>query len=204
MKKNNKQLYEKIMRDISREIKHTLNEDIQHFDVSEYDDSEIVDHQNIREITKTKNVDNTTFDWLVKTLEYLQYNHDYNDEKLFGHHLLTDIEKVICQNIDEILKYDEYTIGELVKQAIQKGSKVNLRPIKKKFKLWLADTYGGSKEEIEDWALDQNRTFEDVIQQINDEIGDFIQDDMSKRAIQILKNDNNNQSFKKWIDEFYS
>ena len=48
MKRSDKQLYERIMRNVSREIKRVLNEDIQKFDTSDYRDEEqdlISDHE---------------------------------------------------------------------------------------------------------------------------------------------------------------
>ena len=49
MKQHSKRLYEKIMRNVSKEVKKVLNEDIQKFDVSDYieDDGEILSHQDI-------------------------------------------------------------------------------------------------------------------------------------------------------------
>lgn len=53
MKMNNRVLYEKIMRNVSKEIKRILNEDVQHFDVTDYDDDDdiIVDNKDIDNIT---------------------------------------------------------------------------------------------------------------------------------------------------------
>ena len=53
MRKNNKILYERIMRNISRQIKHILNEQYEEFDVTEYNDNEenIIDNQEIFNLT---------------------------------------------------------------------------------------------------------------------------------------------------------
>lgn len=53
MRKNNKILYEQIMRNISRQIKHILNEQYEQFDVTEYNDNEenIIDNQEIFNLT---------------------------------------------------------------------------------------------------------------------------------------------------------
>ena len=49
---NNKYLYEKIMRNISKQIKHILNEDIQNFDVTDYEEDEdsVLDQQEVSEL----------------------------------------------------------------------------------------------------------------------------------------------------------
>lgn len=205
MKRYNKILYEKVMRNVSREIKRVLNEDIQKFDVTEYDDPEFVDHQNVREITKTKNVDNTIFNWLADALEYLQYTRTIDSDRKFGSNLLSDINNNIYYDAEEILNYDEYTIGELVKQAIQKGISVDFTETKKSFNSWLYSNYYDCKEDLEDSAKEENKTVEDIIQEILDDIYDFIDNcNISEKALEILQNDNNNPSFKKWIKEFYS
>lgn len=51
---NNKKLYNQIMFNISREIKHILNEDIQRFNVDDYeeDDSDLIDSDTIELINK--------------------------------------------------------------------------------------------------------------------------------------------------------
>lgn len=55
--KNNKAIYEKIMRNISVEIKRILNEDIQSFDVTDYQEDNYIDHQTTRDIIKPKDMD---------------------------------------------------------------------------------------------------------------------------------------------------
>ena len=53
MEANNIQLYEKIMRNISKEIKRILNEYIQNFDIGDYqeDETDIINHQDINSVT---------------------------------------------------------------------------------------------------------------------------------------------------------
>ena len=205
MKRGDKQLYEKIMRSVSKEIKHILNEDTHNFDVTEYDEPESVVFQDVREVTKTKNVDNTIFDWLAEALEYLQYERTIGSDREFGSGLLSDINNNIYCDAEEILNYDEYTIGELVKQAIQKGISVDFTETKKSFNSWLYSNYYDCKEDLEDSAKEEYKTVEDIIQEILDDIDDFIDNcNISEKALEILQNDNNNLSFKKWIKEFYS
>lgn len=53
MRKNNEILYEQIIRNISHQIKHILNEQYEQFDVTEYNDNEenIIDNQEIFNLT---------------------------------------------------------------------------------------------------------------------------------------------------------
>lgn len=54
MKRNNKTLYEKIMRGISEQIKYTLNEAAEQFNVIDYQDDDIVDYSMTKDILKGK------------------------------------------------------------------------------------------------------------------------------------------------------
>ena len=64
MKKQNKAIYEQIMRRVSKEIKRILNEDIQRFDISNYnDEDEIINNQIIDSIINEKYVFNTNILW---------------------------------------------------------------------------------------------------------------------------------------------
>ena len=63
MKRDNKTLYEKIMRNISKNLKHILDENIQRFDVTDYQDDEIMDNQI---------VDNTLYTVKPETLKELK------------------------------------------------------------------------------------------------------------------------------------
>lgn len=65
---NNKQLYEKIMRNISKQVKNALNEDIQKFDTSDYqeNDDDIINNQDIENITNTYNLLSNTINKAFK------------------------------------------------------------------------------------------------------------------------------------------
>lgn len=54
MRRSNKILYEQIIKNISKNIKKILNEDIQNFDVADYeeDDIDIIDHDTIESVIK--------------------------------------------------------------------------------------------------------------------------------------------------------
>ena len=47
--KTHNQLYNKIINNIAKGIKETLNEDIQNFDVTQYEDDSMIDHQTIND-----------------------------------------------------------------------------------------------------------------------------------------------------------
>lgn len=51
--KNHKQLYNKIINNIAKGVKKTLNESIQNFDVTQYGDESMIDHQSINDVLQT-------------------------------------------------------------------------------------------------------------------------------------------------------
>ena len=63
MNRSYKQLYEQIIKNISREVKYILNEDIQKFDVTDYADNDILDYNTINNITNTKYINDTKILW---------------------------------------------------------------------------------------------------------------------------------------------
>lgn len=62
---NKNQLYNIIMRNISKEIKYALNEEIQKFDVTEYDNSE-------SDLINTQEIDNLTYKYFPENKQELQ------------------------------------------------------------------------------------------------------------------------------------
>ena len=69
---NKKQLYDDIMHNISYQLKYILNEEIQNFDVTEYDDEnhDIISHQDIAEISYDCP---KTIEELVDIINYLYF-----------------------------------------------------------------------------------------------------------------------------------
>ena len=74
MRKNNKILYERIMRNISRQIKHILNEQYEQFDVTEYNDNEenIIDNQEIFNLTDRQFFKLAEIQQKIKKLDIIQ------------------------------------------------------------------------------------------------------------------------------------
>ena len=137
---NNKYLYNIIMRNVSKEVKWALNEGIQQFDVTEYDEPESVVFQDVRDITKTKNVDKTIFDWFSEAMQFIETSNDYTEEQKFGRDILLSIYNIFNTNSEKILSYDEYTLGELFKAAVKKGLEISegyLEDIHDDFEDWL-------------------------------------------------------------------
>lgn len=138
---NNKYLYNSIIKNISKGIKRSLTEDINNFDVTGYnDDQDNIEHQDVRSITKSKNIDNTIFDWFSDAMQYIEDEHSIEDEETVGRDILITIYNTFNCNAENILKYDEYTLGELFKNAIRKGLEISpetCNDIHNQFDTWL-------------------------------------------------------------------
>ena len=167
---NNKYLYNIIMRNVSKEVKRALNEGIQQFDVTEYDEPESVVFQDVRNITKIENIDTTIFDWLTNAIQYIEEND--NLENIYW-----SIYKSINRNVEKILNYDEYSLGELVKNAIKKGMMISadtLNEINSCFDTWIEEKIENMWPEpfldfntFKEYVIDYQEDFEEKYESLN-------------------------------------
>ena len=126
MEKTKKILYENIIYNISKEVKRVLNEDNQRFTPVEYaeDDQDLVDGNTVRNITITK-----------------------ANRNIFNYHLRPAILNLVNSNfekVNELLKYDECTLGELFKDALVKAMTLDpdeLQDVHDKFNEWLSISF---------------------------------------------------------------
>lgn len=110
MRKDNKILYEKIMRNISEKLKYILNEDIQKFDVSEYDEEpdDLIDHQTIKSVTKAKKKNNPDLYRNIKGTRYIWHGEWSDPEVRYKRHSfnINDIEDLLWERYTEECKYE--------------------------------------------------------------------------------------------------
>lgn len=205
MKGFNRALYERIIRNISKEIKNVLNEDIQNFTPSEYSDDELdlVDRNAIRNITITT-----------------------ADKNIFNYHFRPAILNFINCNFEkanELLKYDECTLGELFKDALVKAMTLDpdeLQDVHDKFNEWLSvsyptrnkshikqfmntymERYGLDKEDIEKgWKDAKAMHIDDILNNIKYFIDGY---SIPQRIEYILTNKvGDNPTFREWVEEW--
>lgn len=216
MKRNNRYLYESIMRSVSKQVKRTLNEDIQQFDTTEYNESESVDFQDIRDITKTKNADKSIFDWLSDAMEYIANNHSEREEEEYGRDVLYSIYHDINGNVQKILAYDEFTLGEILKNAIKKGlepkiDEEEIEDIKENFESWVERNFliiypSDIDEEDDDIKLDEYLDYlKDMRNEISSQISDFLDGhDISNKYAKVLMHKTSNYpTFDEWLNEYF-
>lgn len=201
----NKALYERIIRNISKEIKSVLNEDIQNFTPSEYSDDELdlIDRNAIRNITITT-----------------------ADKNIFNYHFRPAILNFINFNFEkanELLKYDECTLGELFKDALVKAMTLDpaeLQDVHDKFNEWLSisyptrnkshikqfmdtymERYGLDKEDIEKgWKDAKTMHIDDILNDIKYFIDNYR---IPQRIEYILTNKvGDNPTFREWVEEW--
>ena len=108
MKRNNKALYEKIMRNISNNIKHVLYEDIQNFSTSDYQDqdNEIIDSHDIENMIIDKSL-------RVKALSSILDRSEKTSEQIFDFikkHENDNIEEFFTEKSDLLQRYGVFIL----------------------------------------------------------------------------------------------
>ena len=110
MRKDNKILYERIMHNISPKIKYILHEDIQKFDVSEYDETpdDLVDHQTIKSVTKAKKKKDPNTYRGIEGTHYIWHGEWSDPEVIYKDCSLNahDIEDLLWQRYRELCLYE--------------------------------------------------------------------------------------------------
>lgn len=121
---NNRVLYEKIMRNVAKEIKRILNEDIQHFDVTDYDDDDIIiDNKDIDNITSGDLPDFmgssriktwlSFYDWEDRT-NVNEFEWKGESSRMVGRYLADNITNILYTETDNSDSF--YMLHDLIKE----------------------------------------------------------------------------------------
>lgn len=120
---NNKQLYERIMRNISKQIKHTLNEETEKFNVSDYQNNgdEIIGSESVEQLTKEDHTEE------IKEVEAIFS--EISDALLNKNNYSTHSMGLCCEyltdsiinNWETILQTDDHILAEAIKNIIKEG-----------------------------------------------------------------------------------
>lgn len=193
MRRNNKALYESIMRSVSKEIKKTLNEG-----------------------KSNSMIDNTIFDWLSDAMEYIADDHSEHDEEEYGRDVLYSIYHDINENVQKILACDEFVLGEILKNAIKKGLEPKIdddeiENIKENFEHWLDREFlivypSDIDEEDDDIKLDEYLDYlNDMKDEISSQLSDFLDRyDVSNKYAHVLTHKTGNYpTFDEWLNEYF-
>lgn len=112
-----KQLYNKIIDNIAKSIKQTLNEDIQNFDVTQYND-DTLNHQDINDITKiTPKTNEEFYDLVAKRVKQ-------NPENPY----LLDINTFYVTDMSDLFWYNENKDDYIISQMYSYYKKYRTRP----------------------------------------------------------------------------
>lgn len=179
----NQQLYNRIIYNISKEVKRTLNENLQKFDVTDYEDDEniIIDNQAIYNITKLDNfynvIDNIkSFDIRhgIKQILLPELQISIKGDLRF-HYYLSSIEKTIEKTPDFKMLENILKLTDVSEFTVELHFEFNEKFFETYYHLHRDDTikaaelikYFVSTKELKEYNMDQYITSYDAILSIN-------------------------------------
>ena len=121
--RNNKQLYNQIIHNVSKVVKRTLNEEVQNFNPVDYqeDDTDIINSESVESLTKENHTkDIKEIEHKFNEIYYFIANKDNYNTSDFAWYA-DCLANTLADNWEDILNIDDQLLGIAIKNVINEG-----------------------------------------------------------------------------------